>query len=455
MGDFREAKDRIRIEESRMKELENYHKWQRKEENFHLQQQRQRSAIRLVEKRERPIDLLAKNILILGLTNEEMNSRVSLKYKEKYNAIHELNSLELELEEPHIFLKDLQLSELKELLNDVNEFRTLEREVSSDVNNNTKKVFFGDTNMILRYWEGLFTVIQDEIRQIEMNEVEKDHSNLKKIKSLSVIEEIRNLFQGKHIDDLIKMRNDILDKLDDDEELYWHTVLEQLMVHLAKADLSDIHMKILVCQLEKLEKRKNELGSSPLEIKNKKLNIKVEGRVKDENSKDRCTDRELDDTINSRKMNKYFDPNFGNLEEELGLSNEVNLGPERYTWNEKYRPRKPRYFNRVKTGYDWNKYNQTHYDHDCPPPKIVQGYKFNIFYPDLVNRTTTPSYRLGPADTREFCIIRFHAGPPYEDVAFKVINREWNRSRKRGFRSTFERGVLSVYFNFMSHWYRR
>merc|ERR1712083_589903 len=31
-------------------------------------------------------------------------------------------------------------------------------------------------------------------------------------------------------------------------------------------------------------------------------------------------------------------------------------------WHEKYRPRKPRYFNRVKTGYSWNKYNQTHYD---------------------------------------------------------------------------------------------
>ena len=29
-------------------------------------------------------------------------------------------------------------------------------------------------------------------------------------------------------------------------------------------------------------------------------------------------------------------------------------------------------------GYEWNKYNQTHYDHDNPPPKIVQGYKFNV-----------------------------------------------------------------------------
>ena len=32
----------------------------------------------------------------------------------------------------------------------------------------------------------------------------------------------------------------------------------------------------------------------------------------------------------------------------------------------------PRYFNRVHTGFEWNKYNQTHYDFDNPPPKIVQ-----------------------------------------------------------------------------------
>ncbi len=58
-----------------------------------------------------------------------------------------------------------------------------------------------------------------------------------------------------------------------------------------------------------------------------------------------------------------------------------------YWWHEKYRPRKPKYFNRVHTGYEWNKYNQTHYDHDNPPPKVVQGYKFNIFYPDLIDKS--------------------------------------------------------------------
>mmetsp|Transcript_41934 Transcript_41934/g.30196 ORF Transcript_41934/g.30196 Transcript_41934/m.30196 type:complete len:87 (+) Transcript_41934:1324-1584(+) len=28
-----------------------------------------------------------------------------------------------------------------------------------------------------------------------------------------------------------------------------------------------------------------------------------------------------------------------------------------YSWKDKYLPRKPRFFNSVKTGYEWNKYN--------------------------------------------------------------------------------------------------
>lgn len=59
----------------------------------------------------------------------------------------------------------------------------------------------------------------------------------------------------------------------------------------------------------------------------------------------------------------------------------------------RYAPRKPKYFNRIHTGYEWNKYNQTHYDTENPPPKVVQGYKFNIFYPDLLDKTVAPTYK--------------------------------------------------------------
>lgn len=81
-------------------------------------------------------------------------------------------------------------------------------------------------------------------------------------------------------------------------------------------------------------------------------------------------------------------------EDEAQFSVEHGLDSQIYLWSDKYRPRKPRYFNRVHTGFEWNKYNQTHYDMDNPPPKIVQGYKFNIFYPDLIDKNGTPEYFL-------------------------------------------------------------
>lgn len=56
----------------------------------------------------------------------------------------------------------------------------------------------------------------------------------------------------------------------------------------------------------------------------------------------------------------------------------------------RYRPRKPKFYNKVKTGFDWNKYNQTHYDKETPPPKRVMGYRFNILYPDLIDMRKTP-----------------------------------------------------------------
>jgi hypothetical protein len=55
-----------------------------------------------------------------------------------------------------------------------------------------------------------------------------------------------------------------------------------------------------------------------------------------------------------------------------------------------YIMRKPRFFNSVKQGFEWNKYNQAHFDSENPPPKVIQGYKFNIFYPDLADKSTTP-----------------------------------------------------------------
>ena len=55
----------------------------------------------------------------------------------------------------------------------------------------------------------------------------------------------------------------------------------------------------------------------------------------------------------------------------------------------------------------------------------------------------------------EVALIRFSAGPPYEDIAFKIVNKPWEKSSRRGFRCSFDRGVLHLYLNFSRPRYRR
>ncbi|KAK3141825.1 hypothetical protein QOZ80_4BG0338760 [Eleusine coracana subsp. coracana] len=122
--------------------------------------------------------------------------------------------------------------------------------------------------------------------------------------------------------------------------------------------------------------------------------------------------------------------------------------------------RKPKYVARAVTGYEWNKYNRAHYDRDHPPPKTVRGYRFVLHYPDLAaggNEKPPPQYTVEEdgGSGGETCVVRFRAGWPYEDVAFRVVNRDWERSRNAGFRSTFENGVLRLSFNFKRVFYRR
>jgi hypothetical protein len=59
-----------------------------------------------------------------------------------------------------------------------------------------------------------------------------------------------------------------------------------------------------------------------------------------------------------------------------------------------------------------------------------------------------------PGDPDHLC-IRFSAGAPYEDIGFKIINKEWEHSRRFGFKSTFERGVLRLWFQYKRYKYRR
>jgi len=113
----------------------------------------------------------------------------------------------------------------------------------------------------------------------------------------------------------------------------------------------------------------------------------------------------------------------------------------------RFRDRKPQYINRKRVTVEWNKYNSMHYSDDNPPPKTVQGYKFNIFYPDLYDKQKTPQYFLEATESPDYCIIKFKAGPPYKDIAYKIQRREWDFTGKSGFESIFHKGILQLYLS--------
>eukprot|EP00617_Octactis_speculum_P021065 CAMPEP_0185767826 /NCGR_PEP_ID=MMETSP1174-20130828/45585_1 /TAXON_ID=35687 /ORGANISM="Dictyocha speculum, Strain CCMP1381" /LENGTH=493 /DNA_ID=CAMNT_0028452189 /DNA_START=42 /DNA_END=1520 /DNA_ORIENTATION=- len=396
-----EEMERLRAEESRLREAEQYADWHKKEESFHLNQARVRSKIRLVEGREKPIDIMAKNLILLGNCDDDDDS-----------ALHDTSQLEVELMEPTAFFRGLNIGDLRELQADIQTYLDLEKDGPNK-----------------SFWSALKLVAKKEVQDASQSDSGIQQANRKAGIHSAVMDELRRKFAAKSSDELTSTHMDIQLRINSNDPTidveFWEAALEELEVYRARAELREFHQKILKQQLGRLETKREELRiyreEHPEEMEKPAAGTgKDKAEAEDEPTANQDGSAAAVDMERAEAAKGMED-----LEEEMGLADEVGTKDQVYWWQDKYRPRKPRYFNRVKTGYEWNKYNQTHYDHDNPPPKTVQGYKFNVFYPDLIDRTNTPRYILEPADTKEFCILRFSAGPPYEDIAFKIINREW------------------------------
>ncbi|XP_014496202.1 cactin isoform X2 [Vigna radiata var. radiata] len=464
--------------------------WEKKEEEFHFDQSKVRSEIRLREGRARPIDVLTKHL-------------------------NGSDDLDIEINEPYMVFKGLTVNEMNELRDDIKMHLDLDRATPTHV----------------EYWEALLLVCDWELAEVRKKDAfdrarvrgeEPPAELLAEERGLhsSVEPDVKRLLQGKTRAELEALQVHIESEMRSGTAKvveYWEAILKHLHIYKAKACLKEIHAKLLRKHLQSLER--------PLEDEDKLEDANVMIPDEEEDTEDDIKVRSLDESfspepirgeqededeagsfspqlLHGDESEEAIDPeedramlernrkavleeqqrrvqeamiskpapsedNFemkalkamGDMEDGdavFGSGAEVSLDSQVYWWHDKYRPRKPKYFNRVHTGYEWNKYNQTHYDHDNPPPKIVQGYKFNIFYPDLVDKTKAPTYTIEKDGSNgETCIIRFHAGPPYEDIAFRIVNKEWEYSHKKGFKCTFERGILHVYFNFKRHRYRR
>lgn len=410
------------------------------EDKFVLKQSKKKADIRVREGRAKPIDLLAFNLRYIDMERDLFDDQEA--------------DVDIDVPAPVAVVEGLDLAQLGEVEGDIASYHTLE------TNGQNRE-----------YWKALQALCSDRRQRLKPMGAEE-----RVVSSVSA--DVDKILGPKSLEQLEKLETQIRTKLRSDEAVdtdYWGQLLKSLLVYKAKAKLK------IICQTIK-ESRINALREKDPEKANAlAASDPSEGVVRSVVTDSVSVAKHASAAIPSASAGTglaaapgtaRFSATAGedfsqatkalyerevargvSENEEIFTAEEAVPGSAKPQWADKYRPRKPRYFNRVQMGYEWNKYNQTHYDHDNPPPKVVQGYKFNIFYPDLIDKTKAPTFKIirehgrrrgesfAAAGEEDTCLIRFVAGPPYEDIAFRIVDREWDYSAKkdRGFKSSFDK----------------
>ncbi|KZW04090.1 hypothetical protein EXIGLDRAFT_743681 [Exidia glandulosa HHB12029] len=516
----REVEMRLREEEearmARLQESAQMSAWIAKDDDFQLEQERRRAAIRLKDKRAKAVDFLALNLKYASPNYDDAAD------DEEQQALDDAG-LDIDLDEPYTILENLTLEQVEELHDDIQRYLTLETE---DLN--------------IEFWTNMMVVCKDWLERMKASKTLGRDA----LAANALVEaDITKVLTGKTYEQLVLLQRQVQTKLGSGDPIdvdYWEGLLKNLLVWKAKAKLKALHEVVVRNRLEQLRKRQRDealvaqqellAGANRSASRDWGGDMRAEPTAAPENTEARpedaleqvepysramspplldpsalrYEDRQLDIIRESEDRQAMFtqrrtvaatrfvaktqkvveaEPEDTGPEEEpvvfvesapdvlyhQEMENDVEEQEEAfnaeeelpnmptYSWEDKYRPRKPKYFNRVHTGYEWNKYNQTHYDTDNPPPKVVQGYKFNIFYPDLIDKTKAPTFKIvREPGNDETVLLHFSAGPPYEDIAFRIVNRDWEYSHKRGFRSSFDTsGTLSLWFQFKRSFYRK
>lgn len=409
------------------------------EDKFVLKQAKKKADIRVREQRAKPIDYLAFGLRFIDSDRDVFDD--------------DDEDVDIRIPDPEAVLQGLDGARLEELEEDIRSYHTLEANPRNR-----------------EYWTALLAMCADRRQKLKPQGPEGRAVT-------SVASDVDRILSPKTLEQLEALEKQIKAKLQSNEPIdtdYWEELLKSLLVYKAKAKLKKVCAAIKEARVELLRARDPEKAAA-LEASDgfsdevpeflpgatKPAARPVASNAGPPSSSSapppgtaRFASAGNEDFSQATKALYDREVARGVGEgEEIFAAEETVPGAQKPLWAEKYRPRKPRYFNRVQMGYEWNKYNQTHYDHDNPPPKVVQGYRFNIFYPDLIDKTKAPTFKIvrehgrrkgesfAPAGKEDTCLIRFIAGPPYEDLAFRIVDREWDYSAKkeRGFKSSFDK----------------
>ncbi|KAH6915429.1 cactin [Coprinopsis sp. MPI-PUGE-AT-0042] len=514
----REAEMQLREEEelrmSRLQESAKMSEWLAKDGDFQLEQERRRATIRIKEKRAKAVDFLALNLKYVNPPSEEKedgheddDAGLEIDLDEPYNIFDNLNKdqvyelhddieryLTLEEDDTHVEFWTNMMVICKDHLDRLHLKERMGVEAAAAVEEDITRLLYGKTYDQLA---SLQRQVQSKLTSGEPIDTDYWESLLKKLlvwKSKAKLKSLHEVVVRNRLEQLRKRQRD--EALQAQEELLagvarsakratadrpletiqeellpageaepYHRAMSPPLININRLPVEDRQV-LLISAAE--DRRLIVCHSSLACLLSNQLVIQLQQRrtvagsrfvpkvVQEAAAEPVVEDTSVNADMASEALYRAEAEKDLDEEEELFNLEEDLPNPTTYNWEDKYRPRKPRYFNRVHTGYEWNKYNQTHYDTDNPPPKVVQGYKFNIFYPDLIDKSKAPTYKIvKEPGNDETVILQFSAGPPYEDIAFRIVNREWEFSHKRGFRSSFDRGCLSLWFNFRRNFYRK
>lgn len=365
-----------------------------------------RSNIRLKDRRARTIDIFVAFV----------------SYQREFFYISNLEVLQL--------IDELAECELEELLNE---------DVSFFCDHESEKV-------CQKFWKLIYKLLRDKLDGL----VKKTPENVRQIPK-SIQEDIDRIFQGKSYAELTKLEASIKAKLKAGGAIdieYWESILNGIGSFKIKAEIEEIGKLLQEKRIENMSKEELETLKLPFaKLHDYQQNILEENQEAQE-------EVDIDELRKSADEPKIVYDKLG--EDEVEMEEHVSISEPSYPWQSEHTPQLPKYKNRVVMGFDWNQYNRIHYTESNPPPKVVQGYKFNIFYPNLADPLKTPSYRLeADPESQNTVLIRFIGGAPYRDVAFRIVDREWEYSYKYGFRCIFDKGVLQLHFDFRKVVYKR
>lgn len=371
----------------RVKEAEYYREWAKQEDSFHYNQVRLRSKIRIGDGRAKPIDLLAHYI------NEDDDD------------------LAVEMHEPSTYLNGLTIRDLEDLLADIRVYTDLQQQQKSGAQSHQyDEQYWQDITTITEDELAKLRKLSSQLYQDQRIDDRREGINSAVFQDVTETFKNKTPLQLEQLEQRIKSKIENETGIDIG---YWESLLSQLQAHMARARLHDRHQLTLKRKLQKIKQEQgifhapvapttstiSSTSTSTVPKKRKETdNVQLDSFDHDEEIKSfedlenrcirnyeqgryspvlvqmndldleiqkRCTD-ETDDWEKLKQQREsvmksgsvkpdvedafeVFARSMGTLTADDSVANTVVPMDVQYLWSDKYRPRKPRVFNKVHT----------------------------------------------------------------------------------------------------------